>query len=340
MPDSIKKIAAILLGVMVILPTGCRQADVDNWNAFWGIKKPASSLENANTRRLSIYQLAKRLGLKIAQSTSCSAILTDQANVITIVADPNGKVYVNGDTVRVSGRIRPISGTLFVPGAMVNAIRPAMRSELPFAVSENSNASRTAIRPPWRGSATVVVDAGHGGKDPGAIGIYKQGGKRIRLLEKTVNLHISGEVAKLLERRGVKVVMTRDDDSFIPLAKRVSISDNERASLLLSLHADAARNKSAHGFTVYVGKKPSGRSLSAARKIARRLAETGAHSRGVKRHERNIRVINAPKGPSVLVEVGFLSNAKDVIKLDRRQYRLRLARAIADGVMDFLEASR
>ena len=326
---------------MVILPIGCRQADVDDWNAFWGIKKSASGLEAANTRRISVYQLAKRLGLKIAQATSCSAILTNQANVVTIVADPNGKVYVNGDIVRVSGPISPLSGSLFVPGAMVNAIRPAMRSKSSFAVSENSNASRnTTIRPRWLGSATVVVDAGHGGRDPGAIGIYKQSGNRIRLLEKTVNLHISGEVAKLLERRGVKVIMTRDDDSFIPLAKRVSTADNARASLLLSLHADAAKNKSAHGFTVYVGKKPSGESLKAARKIARRLAATGAHSRGVKRHERNIRVINAPKGPSVLVEVGFLSNAKDVIKLDRRQYRLDLAKAIADGVMDFLEDNR
>lgn len=336
MPDSIKKIAAVFFVAMVILPTGCRQTDVDNWNALWGIKKPVA----ANTRRISVYQLAKRLGLKIAQATSCSAILTDQANVVTIVADPNGKVYVNGDTVRVSGPISPLSGSLFVPGSLANAIRPVMRSKALFAVSENSNASRNTIRPRWLGGDTVVVDAGHGGKDPGAIGVYKRGGKRIRLLEKTVNLHISGEVAKLLERRGVKVVMTRDDDSFIPLAKRVSTADNVGASLLLSLHADAARNKSAHGFTVYVGKKPSGKSLSAARKIARRLAATGAHSRGVKRHERNIRVINAPKGPSVLVEVGFLSNAKDVIKLDRRQYRLRLAKAIADGVMDFLEASR
>lgn len=337
MPDSIKKIAAILFVAMAIVPTGCRQADVDNWNAFWGIKKPASSLETTNTRRISVYQLAKRLGLKVAESTSCSATLTNQANVITIVADPKGKVYVNGDTVRPAGPISPLSGALFVPGSLADAIRPAMRSKATFAVSENANANRNTIRPRWLRTATVVVDAGHGGKDPGAIGTYKQGGNRIRLLEKTVNLHISGEVAKLLERRGVKVVMTRDDDTFIPLDKRVSTADNVGADLLLSLHADAAINKSAHGFTVYVGKKPSGKSLSAARKIARRLAATGAHSRGVKRHERNIRVITAPKGPSVLVEVGFLSNARDVVKLDRRQYRLDLARAIADGVMDFLE---
>ncbi len=90
----------------------------------------------------------------------------------------------------------------------------------------------------------VVIDAGHGGNDPGAIG-------RTGLSEKTVVLDITKRLSNLLRADGIDVVMTRATDNFIPLPSRVSIANNSRADLFISIHANANRVRSLNGFEIY-----------------------------------------------------------------------------------------
>jgi len=93
---------------------------------------------------------------------------------------------------------------------------------------------------PKRGPYTVVLDPGHGGKDPGAVG---RGG----LQEKRVNLDIALRLARLLEAQGVKVVLTRRTDVFVPLDERVRIANRYRPDLFLSIHANAEVSRQQHG---------------------------------------------------------------------------------------------
>ncbi len=107
---------------------------------------------------------------------------------------------------------------------------------------------------------TVVIDAGHGGRDFGAPGVGP-------LVEKHVNLSIAMRVAALLQRRGVHVITTRRDDTFIPLNDRALAADRYVADLLVSIHADSAPNSRATGATVYIAKGALGASENAANRI-------------------------------------------------------------------------
>lgn len=107
---------------------------------------------------------------------------------------------------------------------------------------------------------TVVLDAGHGGDDEGAKGPAGS-------LEKDVVLHVAHRLAAALEERGVRVVMTRREDVFVPLEKRTNIANDARGDLFLSIHANAARDPAIHGTETFF------LSLAATDDAARRLAE-------------------------------------------------------------------
>ncbi len=186
-------------------------------------------------------------------------------------------------------------------------------------------------------SKTTYISYHLGGS---AVRTYGSGRVRVQIQEKDLNLDVALEVSRLLGDDGVPVVMTRTDDSTVSLDKRVKIADQTSPALMVSIHADANNNRDANGFTVYVGKNALSASLTAAKKIERRLAKTGVHSKGVRRHEKPIRVLVVPKCPSVLVEMGYLSNEQEAAKLKQAGHRLMLAKAIAGGIMDFLEEAK
>jgi N-acetylmuramoyl-L-alanine amidase len=170
---------------------------------------------------------------------------------------------------------------------------------------------------------SVVLDAGHGGRDPGAIGVNG-------LYEKVVNLSVTVEVAHLLQQRGVRVTMTRTTDRYLTLEQRAAIANRVRPNLFVSIHADSAPNRTARGFTLYVANGASSRSHAAADAIVRTMATTGMHSR--KKKKKNIRVLVQTRCPAVLVELGFLSNRQDAALLASAAFRSRLARAVARGI--------
>ncbi|MCE5328660.1 MAG: N-acetylmuramoyl-L-alanine amidase [Planctomycetaceae bacterium] len=181
----------------------------------------------------------------------------------------------------------------------------------------------------------MLIDAGHGGKDPGAVGGYG-GLVRHSVREKDAVLAVALEVGAILRSQNVEVMFTRSDDTFIPLAQRVAIANRSGARLMLSLHADASDNGSASGFTVYLGRNPSRASITAASAIAGEMTAGDFMSRGIRRHPKTIRVINEPRIPSVLVEMGYVSNSAEAAQFDRADHRRRLAAAIAAGVIDYL----
>ena len=221
-------------------------------------------------------------------------------------------------------------------------------------------------------SPLVVVDAGHGGKDDGAKSASG-------LKEKDVNLKIAKHVKTILVNRyKYRVVMTRKDDTFIPLKDRSKISNQRNADLFVSIHANAAKRRSAHGVeTYFLGTSHNKQALETAARengelvrsvsddqvqqilaslitttkindssrLAGRVQENLYRScKKANRHMKNLGVKEGPfyvlhgaDMPSILVEVGFLTNRKEAKMLSQPEYLYRLASSIAEGIHKYLQ---
>ena len=191
--------------------------------------------------------------------------------------------------------------------------------------------SNTAARGmPGLSGATIVVDAGHGGRDPGAPGL---GGGN--LPEKQIVLMIAQHLASELSGAGAHVIMTRRGDNYVSLDQRVAISTRNRADLFVSVHADAAGNQAATGATIFIARQASSRALGVALSIHRAFTAAGIESRGVRRED--FRVLKNSRCPAVLVESGFVTNSVEARKLNTSSYRNRVAQAIARGIADYLK---
>lgn len=210
---------------------------------------------------------------------------------------------------------------------------------------------------------TIVIDAGHGGKDPG--------GGRGNLIEKPIVLGISKKIGAILAAKGYTVLLTRDTDRFIPLKERTAFATRHKADLFLSIHANASENPKANGIETYyldVTSTDKNSEIIAARenansgysiqelesllkglivesksKDSRRLAKyvqqelvasTGAADRGVK-HARFV-VLIGTSVPAILVETGFVTNPTEGRKLTSDAYQQQLADAIEQGIEKFL----
>ncbi|MCL2751583.1 MAG: N-acetylmuramoyl-L-alanine amidase [Firmicutes bacterium] len=173
--------------------------------------------------------------------------------------------------------------------------------------------------------ATVVLDAGHGGYDYGAVN-----GARF---EKNDNLRMALAVGNLLKNCGVSVAYTRSTDVFVPLLDRSRISNNAGADLFVSIHRNASTNPNANGVENWVYTNPSAKSLAAADLILSRIVNAGVQIRlGINRG--NFSVLRETAAPSVLIELGFISNAEDNRLFDANFNAY--ANAIASGVLSSL----
>lgn len=172
----------------------------------------------------------------------------------------------------------------------------------------------------------VVVDPGHGGGDPGAIGIAG-------LQEKDIVLDISRQVATILQQQGIQAVMTRYDDREIDLQPRVDFAEQVNASLFVSIHANAINlsRPDVNGLETYY--------YDTGGRLARTIHESILRRTGIPdRRLRRARfyVLRKTSMPAVLVETGFVTGADDAPRLSNPAYRRRMASAIAEGIVQYL----
>lgn len=226
------------------------------------------------------------------------------------------------------------------------------------------------------GIRLVVLDPGHGGKDPGAIG--KMGTK-----EKDLNLKIAKKIKKYLEKLGLEVMLTRNNDVFLSLGERAKIANDNKADLFISIHCNSAprRNSYACGFEVYflseartdweravaqaeneVIKYEITKSdinddflpfiladlaqqefLKESQELAVAIQDAvceafNIENRGVK--QADFYVLKGAFMPAVLIECGFLSNRQEEALLRKDWYQEKLAKGIAEGVKRFISQTR
>ncbi|MBU0744303.1 MAG: N-acetylmuramoyl-L-alanine amidase [Gammaproteobacteria bacterium] len=262
-------------------------------------------------------------------------------------------------------------------------VLPTPASPVPGPASDVSNSKDEGLEQAFKDSMQnvdekeggsreilIVIDPGHGGKDPGAVG-----GNGTR--EKDVNL----AVAKILKNtinntKGFRAILTRNGDYFITLRKRLAIAHNHRADMFISVHADAYRYRDAHGASVFALSQ-RGATSEAARWLAEKeneselgqaifdknallrsvlidLAQTATISASLdiggrilqkletvtSLHSRRVEqaafvVLKSPDIPSLLVEVGFLSYAKEELRLRDSRYQAEIASRLANGVCSY-----
>ena len=215
----------------------------------------------------------------------------------------------------------------------------------------------------------VIIDPGHGGKDPGTIG-------RSGLKEKTVVLDIAQRFKKELEEAGIKVTMTRGSDEFIPLEDRARMANRANADLFISVHANASRARSVQGLEIYYLRnldKATWREIEEgghyramfrhlsmrqgdqsvehilldmlytnkqveSRKLARYMTKNTSNAissmnRGVK--SAGFFVLKNTVIPAILVEVGFLSNKEEEKLLGTSSYRQDIADGLAKSILEY-----
>ena len=172
----------------------------------------------------------------------------------------------------------------------------------------------------------IVVDAGHGGRDPGCGEVGYS-----RLPEKTLVLAIAKDIEAQLKVYGAKVIMTRTADYFVPLDDRAEIADKYKADLLLSIHIDSCPKGYVSGPTVYIANRACYHSHKVANSIHSSFVTAGIGSKGIR--PADFRVLVKHSQPAVLVECGYLTNSKDAQKLNNRWYQKEIAKLISNGVI-------
>ncbi len=232
-----------------------------------------------------------------------------------------------------------------------------------FGTQENNTSGKASKR-----KRIIVLDPGHGGKDPGAVGMYG------KTYEKNVTLAMGKELQKILRNRGYTVYLTRDRDIFIPLRQRVKIAQKYKADLFMSIHADSARNRNAKGLSVYtlsdrasdaeaaalaerenkadiIGGIDLGGNTKEVNDILISLSQTDSRNKSskyatylVKEMAKSVKlvknshrfagfvVLKAPDIPSALLEMGYLSNRTEEANLKKPAYRHKLAVSTANAI--------
>jgi N-acetylmuramoyl-L-alanine amidase len=263
-----------------------------------------------------------------------------------------------------------IAGVDAPPGRRAGVAEASRAPAPPAPPATNRAGSYSLARQLGLGARRIVIDAGHGGHDPGTIG---HGG----LQEKDLVLDVALRVERLVRQElGTEVVMTRSTDVFVPLEERTAIANTQKADLFLSIHANSSRNPRARGIETYFlnfARSPHAEEVAArenaispatlkdlqnlvkaiinnskideSRDFAASVQEGivdglrpqhSVEDRGV--HTAPFYVLIGANMPAVLAEIAFVSNPEEEKRLKRAEYRDILARSILVGVRSYLEA--
>lgn len=229
--------------------------------------------------------------------------------------------------------------------------------------------NETVKKKPKKLKPVIVIDAGHGGKDPGAVSPRKT-------KEKTITLAYALELKKYLDSKNkYKVYLTRYSDKFIPLSKRVNIARRKDADLFISLHANASRKKDIYGFSIYTLSNKSSdkeaeklaqkenkadiiggvnlnsasgdildilidlsqrdtmnRSSLFAGELIKVMKNRGVHILQNTHRFAGFKVLTAPDMASVLIEIGYLTNRPEEQRMKKDFYKKKISKAIVQGI--------
>ncbi len=310
---------------------------------------------------VSLCDAAEALDLTISWYFEARIIeLRSQKITIELLANSQFVMIDKRDALRMDRALTFMQGEPLVPASFVT------RTLQPYAARFGGRKARGSTR-------VVVLDAGHGGGDPGALGY---GGYK----EKELTLDIARRVRTVLTERGIKVRLTHDADATVSLAQRADVANNAGAAVLVSIHANTVKKDTrtiSGSETFYLAQAQTAsaaaterlenspvknnvnsmwsslttrlkrfflgqhyhntreQSIILARRVQMRVGAVAVgENRGIK--PANLSVLRNTLCPACLVEVGFISNPTDVAYLKKPWYRQKIADAIASGIAEYL----
>lgn len=314
----------------------------------------------AGKEYISLSEFARRYDFNLDFDPFLKKILLSKGEELRLVfALESPLVLVNGEPFLLQEELKILEGDIKISSRSVQEI-------INYLVAGR----RSRLKPRYRKDLQaykirkIILDPGHGGKDPGAIGPSG-------LREKDVVLEIAKLLKEKLTRAGYEVVMTREEDRYISLWRRIYIANREAGDLFISLHANSARYRSAYGFEVYYlseAEDELSQALLAAEnyplgmaeavsedlyvqatiwdllysenrkeaiQLAKRISsalnkEIATKNRGVK--GANFYVLRGTQMPAVLIEVGFISNRFEEKRLRSWDFKNRIANAVVEGI--------
>lgn len=295
---------------------------------------------------------------------SRAVTLTKENTVIKLMVD-SPVALVEGKAEDLKQPVRLSQGIIVVPYSFKSAVLPR--------ISKIKPPQELVIIPRYKINK-VCIDAGHGGKDPGAVG------RKYGLKEKSVVLDIAMRLKRELKAKGLEVITTRASDVFIPLERRAEIANSGGADLFISVHANASKRRSTTGFEAYYiadSADDLARALVLAEngvvlpqvnnaaqsglpknvkailwdltltenrfesvELARNICKFSAQDAGLKIlgiKGASFAVLKHTKIPAVLVEVGFISNSEEEKYMKNAFYRQQISEALACGILSYIK---
>lgn len=279
--------------------------------------------------------------IESVQATADQIVLTG-SNALTAthfyLSNPE-RIVVDVPNVRLGQALNPKLGEVNGSGAVISKVRYSLYSDNPasvrvvidlkskssYTVEENKNANQVIIKLKQT-KFNVMIDAGHGDHDSGAVSIT---GK----YEKTFNLAVALKVNALLEKEPlINPILTRNDDTFLELDERVAKANNAGVDIFVSIHANKY-TPNVTGTETYYWKEDSIQLAN----IMHRFVTDAAGLPDRKVRQNNFRVITKTNMPAVLLEIGYLSNANDEAQLFSPAFQNRVAQGIVDGIKSYLK---
>jgi N-acetylmuramoyl-L-alanine amidase len=347
-----KKFFLYICLTIIILLTGCAPRLTRPPGGYQRLKSQSFLIDNQRYISLASFCQAYALDWKWS-SVSQHLFLSNPHLYITLRCD-SSIALVNGNVEYLPAPLLMKKSNVIIPLALAKTIDTIYTREPKERLYRLK---------------TVVIDAGHGGRDPGAIG-------RNGLKEKDVVLDIALKLKRLLESENIKVVMTRETDNFVSLWRRAYIANNSGADFFISIHANASRSRYSYGFEVYYLSNAidnEARAVAAAENAALQFEESSIDTQNVNLNatlwdlvleenrteslqmadilcktaskelrikDRGVKtarfyVLKGVHTPAVLVEVGFITNRYEEKQLKGDFYRRQIAQALALGIMEY-----
>lgn len=352
----------ILFTIVAVFLAGCA-TQVSNFRLDTSLRKNLKTF--GGTEYISLAKVCSFYGIDYRYDTFARTAAISKGSNRIIVRAEGDRALINGEIVKADKPVILSGNILFAPLSFVkNNLGPIAGYAPPAKIpAEVEGPKKFRIK-------TIVLDPGHGGNDPGAIG------GRNHLKEKALTLQIAKKLKSILEDAGIKIIMTRDSDVFIPLPKRSEIANKSGADLFVSVHINASRARSLRGFECYYLsnatddnaraleafensslKMDDGASVEHSRPLDKTLwdmaltedrlesSELAGYicdsvneslimgTRGVK--TARFYVLKHTNIPAVLVESGYVSNKYEELKLKDPEFLDRIAESVAQGILRF-----
>lgn len=222
--------------------------------------------------------------------------------------------------------------------SIINDINNA-KKEAPTVTPIETKINKDGLIDRTKESTLIVIDAGHGGKDSGALSTDKKS------MEKTIALQTAKKLEVALNEKGYKTFMSRSDDTFVDIYKRARTSNSINATLFISLHCNSTpsnNRENVDGVEVLyaprerVKRKSEDQSKFAKLLLNNILAETNANSRGIKARP-DLVVLNSTDATAALIEMGFITNSRELANLEGDDYQNKIVSGIVKAVSEYIE---